>query len=640
MIPADTRSLLVEADTAATLLEPWGGSLELAVLSAPDGQVLAVNRAFARKFGQPVAGWYGSLLTTLLHADDSDDWTELGTRLRRPPYHISREHRWKTAQGWRWLAWEETALRDATGELFAVRAIGRDVTKHRLSEEHFRKIAQAVEQAPVSIVMTTPGGMAQYVNSRFTEVTGYTLEEIFERGIPVLREGHVGESAYRQFCTTVANGHKWTGELHTRRKDGGEVWEFVQVSPIRNHLDEITYLLCLREDITERKTLEDQLRQAQKMESIGTLAGGIAHDFNNIIAIIRGFTELSLAIAPSDARLTRYLGSVHDAALRASGLVGQILTFSRKNDVAYRAVRLDEIIKELMGMFAETFPRTIELRQELDTSIAPFSVDPNQIRQVLVNLCVNARDAMPAGGVLTLATRRVPGSALVALKGNPDDEYACISVTDTGAGMAAEVRARIFEPFFTTKQEHSGTGLGLAVVYGVVTNHHGLLDLDTLPGVGTTFHIYLPLKIRTDEPPQMRLDGRAASIPPGQERVLLVEDEYPLSELLGTVLKDAGYIVHKAVNGVEAVNQLNAPAHELDIVVLDLNMPRLGGIDVLKLVRQHHPGLPVLVTSGHLTPLVKCELLALGQEHVLEKPFELAAFGQMLRAILDRRRIT
>ena len=175
MPDACTRQTLAESSSAAELLEPWAGSLELAVLCDAEGQVLAVNRAFARKFGQPVAAWKGSRMTSLLHPDDSEDWTELGARLWRPPYHISREHRWKTAQGWRWLAWEETALRDAEGELLGVRAIGRDVTKHRLSEEHFRKIAQAVEQAPVSIVMTTPGGMAQYVQAgrlRALAVTG------------------------------------------------------------------------------------------------------------------------------------------------------------------------------------------------------------------------------------------------------------------------------------------------------------------------------------------------------------------------------------------------------------------------------------------------------------------------------------
>jgi PAS domain S-box-containing protein len=638
MSPPSAISLAPPPPVWAEVLEPWAGSLELAVLFDPAGRLLAVNRAFARKFGQPEQTWAGRSLASLVHPDDAEDWADSTPRLRRAPHHISREHRWQTAQGWRWLAWEETARRGPAGEMVAVRAIGRDVTRHRLSEEHFRKIAQAVEQAPVSIVMTTPGGVAQYVNSRFTEVTGYTLEEIFERGIPVLREGHASEAAYRQFCAVVAGGHKWTGELHTRGKHGREVWELVSVSPIRNHLDEITHLLSLREDITERKTLEDQLRQAQKMESIGTLAGGIAHDFNNIIAIIRGFTELSLTIAPADPRLVRYLGSVHDAALRASGLVGQILTFSRKNEVAYRAVRLDEIINELMGMFAETFPRSIELRKNLDSSIEAFSVDPNQIRQVLVNLCVNARDAMPDGGVITLSTRRVPGSQLVALKGDPAQEYACISLADNGPGMTAEVRARIFEPFFTTKQGSGGTGLGLAVVYGVVTNHHGLLDLETAQGQGATFHIYLPLKTRQDDVPALYGHGREARLAPGRERVLLVEDEVALLELLETVLQNAGYEVLAAANGTEAVERIQTFGRRLDAVVLDLNMPRLGGIEVLKFIRQQQLGLPVLVTSGHLTPEVKAELKELGQVHVLEKPFELSVFGEMLRDAVGSRK--
>jgi len=373
-------SLAIPAAVAPVLaLAPWAGSLELAVIFEPSTQrILEVNRAFARKFGQPAPAWCDQCFTSLLHGDDAADWAHSSVRLERSPFHISREHRWQTAQGWRWIAWEETAIRDAEGDVREVRAIGRDVTKHRLAEEHFRKLAQAVEQAPVSIILTTPGGTPQYVNSRYTEVTGYTLEEIFEEQIPLLREGHPSEAAYRHFCTLVASGHKWSGELHSRRKDGSNVWEFVQVSPIRNQLDEITYLLCLREDITERKTLEDQLRQAQKMESLGTLAGGIAHDFNNIIAIIRGFTELSLALPPADPRLGRYLRAVDDAAARASSLVAQILSFSRKSEVAYRAVQVNSLVNELVGMFTETFPRNIEILRELDESLKPSRPIPTR----------------------------------------------------------------------------------------------------------------------------------------------------------------------------------------------------------------------------------------------------------------------
>ncbi len=625
-----------DLDEAAQRLEPWADSLELAMLVDADNRVLAVNRAFARKFGKPSPEWPGKSSADLVHPEDANAWTNMRSRVERPPYHISCEHRWKTVQGWRWIAWEETAVRDEEGRVRAVRAIGRDVTKHRLAEEHFRKLAQAVEQAPVSIAMTTPGGLPQYVNSRFTETTGYTLEDIFEMEIPVLREGHSSESAYRAFCARVAAGHKWSGELRTKRKDGGEVWEFVTVSPIRNHADEITHLLCLREDITERKGLEDQLRQAQKMESLGTMAGGIAHDFNNIISIIRGFTELALSM-PLDESVSRYLGAVHDAAVRAAGLVGQILTFSRKAEVAYKPVRIDDVVHELMGMFAETFPRTIELRREVDPGIEPILADPNQMRQLLVNLCVNARDAMPDGGVLTVATRRMPGVNVALPKADPEQEYLCIDVSDTGCGMSEDVRGRIFEPFFTTRQGDGGTGLGLAVVYGVVANHHGLVGVDSEPGRGTTFHVYLPLRRPAAEDTQAIIGGRDVHVPPGSERVLLVDDEAAILELLGTVLGNAGYRVQTAMDGAEAIEILLSGASiPPDAIVLDLNMPRMSGLDVLRIAASNLPEVPVLVTSGNLTPVAVAEIEKLGYGEPLTKPFELKAFGEGLRALLDR----
>ncbi len=618
-------------------LAPWAESLELAVVfRTEDHQILEVNRAFARKFGQPAPSWPGRVFSEFLHPEDDTEWRALEDRLARPPFHIAREHRWQTAQGWRWISWEETAVRDAGGALVAVRAIGRDVTKHRLAEEHYRKLAQAIEQAPISIAITTPGGTPQYVNSRYTEVTGYTLEEIFERQIPLLREGHPNEAAYRRFCTLVASGSKWAGELRSRRKDGGENWEFVQVSPIRDHLDQIAYLLCMREDISERKAMEERLRQAQKMESLGNLAGGIAHDFNNIISIIRGFTELALSLPGLDEQHHRYLQAVHAAALRAASLVGQIRAFSMKSEVAYRAVQINGIVRELVGLINETFPRGIELALELDEALESFAADPDQIRQVLLNLCVNARDAMPQGGRLTVGTARVPGRELGALGVDPAIDYVLLRVADTGVGMTPEVKARAFEPFFSTKQESGGTGLGLATVYGNVRNHQGAVELESEPGVGTVFKIYLPLRARVDERPALSGGaGEPPRVPSGEERVLVVEDEPSIQDMLGIVLRKAGYQVETAFNGAEALDKLLQHGDTLDLVVLDLNMPRIGGIDVLRTLRGRWPGLPVLVISGNLNAHATAELEQLGQRHMLGKPFELGEFGRVMRSILD-----
>jgi len=621
-------------------LVPWADSLELAAIYELEPlRLVEVNRAFARKFGQPAPVWGGQSIQALLHPDDIGDWQSYAGRVLRPPFHISREHRWQTAQGWRWIAWEETAVRDVDGQIREVRAVGRDVTKHRLAEEHFRKLSQAVEQAPVSIIITTPGGTPQYVNSRYTEVTGYTLEEIFEQQIPLLREGHASDASYRHFCSLVAAGHKWSGELRTSRKDGSTAWEFVQISPIRNHLEEVTYLLCLREDISERKALEEQLRQAQKMESLGTLAGGIAHDFNNIIAIIRGFTELAVALPAGDERLARYLATVHDAAIRAASLVGQILAFSRKTELAYRAVHINQMVDELVGLLTETFPRDIELRRDFDESIEAFAADPDQVRQILMNLCVNARDAMASGGVLTISTRRVDGAKLVGLQADPTQDYVHICVADTGSGMPPEVRARIFEPFFTTKQETGGTGLGLAVVYGIVVSHKGLIDMSSEPGVGTVFHVYLPLKTRGLEAQLAGTPAYPDNIPAGSEHVLLVEDEVAIQEMLATVLRQVGYKVTLAGDGAFAIENILSVGNDLDVVMLDLNMPRMGGVEVLKVLRQRLPDLPVLIISGHLTETVLGELRQLGQphEHILEKPFDFVSLGRALRRVIKSR---
>ncbi|MFT3870278.1 MAG: PAS domain S-box protein [Nibricoccus sp.] len=616
------------------LVSPWAHSVELVLVRSPEGRILAVNEAFARKFGIPRPAWAGRTPTSLLHPDDLPDWSAATKRIERPPYRTSHEHRWQTAQGWRWLSWEETAVRNPEGSIVAYRAVGRDVTKRRLAEEHYHKLANAVDQSPFSIVVTTPDGRVQYVNPRFTQSTGYTLEEIFEKEIPVLREGHASEESFREFEQTIATGKKWSGELCTRCKDGRTLWEFVQVSPIRNHADEITHLLSMREDITERKKLEDQLRQAQKMESLGTLAGGIAHDFNNVLAIINGFTEIALGRGAADEAQARHLREIHNAAQRAIGLVRQILTFSRKTEATFKSVPLNQHIKDLGRMCAETFPRTVSFNLELDETLPAIWADPNQLQQVIMNLCVNARDAMPGGGLIAISTSKVDGASIAHLGGDSGRPYVCIKVSDTGCGMPPHVRARIFEPFFTTKQNSGGTGLGLAVVYGIILNHRGFLDVESVVGQGSAFQVYLPLEV-----PKTAAQADHASLPSGEfpsgtETILVVEDESSLRELLRTILEPRGYKVLTAGDGARAVDVLLSEPSTIHAVLLDLNLPQLNGLDVYKTLRRLRPDAKVIIISGNITPDMRRELNAHGQPEFLPKPYQIEELGRRLRAVL------
>ena len=433
----------------------------------------------------------------------------------------------------------------------------------------------------------------------------------------------------------MAEGRKWSGELCTRCKDGRNLWEFVQVSPIRNHADEITHLLSMREDITERKKLEDQLRQAQKMESLGTLAGGIAHDFNNVLAIINGFTEIALSRVGADETNARHLREIHNAAQRAIGLVRQILTFSRKTETTFKAVALNQHIKDLGRMCAETFPRTVSFNIELDETLPSLLADPNQLQQVIMNLCVNARDAMPGGGRISISTSRVDGSAITRLGADAGRPFVCIKVADTGCGMPPHVRARIFEPFFTTKQNSGGTGLGLAVVYGIILNHRGFLEVESVEGQGSTFLIYLPLELPKPSALEKEIVGGAPSeFPCGKETILIVEDEASLRELLCTILEPRGYKVLSASDGARAVDMLMSEPATIDVVLLDLNLPQLNGVDVYKTLRRLRPETKVIVISGNITPETRREINAHGQPEFLPKPYQLEELGRRLRTVL------
>jgi PAS domain S-box-containing protein len=619
---------------AESWLGPWENSADPAYCRDPDGRLLAVNLAFARKFGRPASALPGLPVAGFLHPDDAGAIPESTAQLGQPPHRTTREHRWIAPQGVRWFAWEEVGQMDETGAVAIIRAVGRDTTRQHLAEEQFYRLSLAVEQSPVAIVITDLDGRPQYVNPKFTEVSGRTLEDLLDRNLQVLRDGHPDEASYRQFCDTVQAGGEWRGELATRRPDGSTVWESVKVSCLRNPAGEITNLLCMREDITSRKTLEGELRQAHKMESLGTLAGGIAHDFNNLLAIIHGYSEFCLQGGANEAVLQKSLREIHRAAERASGLVKQILTFSRKAEIRYAPVDLNQLATDLVALMAETFPRTVTLQLALADQLPPLLADQTQLQQIVLNLCVNARDAMPRGGVITVTTSVQSGAELQSRHhaAEPARRYACLDISDTGTGMTAEVRTRIFEPFFTTKQANQGTGLGLAVVYGIVSSHQGFLVVDSTVGVGSTFHVYLPLASDVALPASV---AGSFDFPSGDEALLVVDDETPLRTLLSDAFTRKGYRVVTAATGLEAAEIIGDPSRPVDAVLLDLNMPGSNGVDVFKVIRACRPEARVLVVSGHITPAVRAEFQQLNQHDFVQKPYRLDDIGRRLRAMLD-----
>ncbi|HEY1267922.1 MAG TPA: PAS domain S-box protein [Candidatus Binatia bacterium] len=377
---------------------------------------------------------------------------------------------------------------------------------------------------------------------------------------------------------------------------------------------------ALRSEMDERAVLEEQFRQAQKLESIGTLAGGIAHDFNNILNIIQGYA--SLMKESTDPTVAESLPVIASAVNRGSAVVQQLLTLARKTDPKLELIDVNALIRELDSLLKETFPKTVEVVLE-PGDISAVRADANQMTQALLNLSLNARDAMPDGGKLTLKTVAVERKKIPAAADARADSYVCIEVMDTGLGMDETVRQRLFEPFFTTKGVGEGTGLGLAVVYGIIKNHDGFVEVQSRPRMGSTFRIYLPAAGEGDRP-------RVVAVPSYHESkreraargtILLVEDETIILRLLERTLSDHGYRVLTAVDGAEALEIYHARSSEIDLVVLDAGLPKIAGWNVFLKMKEANPSVRAVIASGYLEPELKSEMYRAGIEYFLQKPY-------------------
>jgi len=519
----------------------------------------------------------------------------------------------------------------------AILGIVTDVTQSRLAELELRKLHQAVEQSPSAIVITDTEGRIEYVNRKFTEVTGFTAGEAIGRNPNILKSGHTPSEEYAKLWETVLSGKEWRGEFRNKKKNGELFWELASISPIRDSSGTITHLLAVKEDITERKALEQQLWQAQKMESIGTLASGIAHDFNNILGIIVGYASLLDQKQNDPVRRSAYLEAIVKAVERGAGLVRQILTFARKSDFTLEKVNVNSLIEELLKMLGETFPRTVTITMQLEAALPLLAVDRTQLHQALLNLCVNARDAMGERGSLTLSTRLVEGSDLaLRFTGAAGRSFVEVAVSDTGSGIDDITKSRIFEPFFTTKEVGKGTGLGLSVVFGVVQEHQGFVDAQSEIGKGSTFRIWLPVPESISNTRELS-SQTSEDVPGGSETILLVEDEELLLNLVASVLEEKGYTVLLARDGEEAVRVHRENLGKIDFVITDIGLPKLDGWEASQRMKQIDAKLKVFVASGYLDPVLKSEMLKAGSVVLLRKPYSPNEILRSLRRALEDR---
>jgi PAS domain S-box-containing protein len=525
-------------------------------------------------------------------------------------------------------------LKGPDGDILGILSVSADITAHKRSEEAQRRLATAIEQSIESIMMTDKDGKITYVNPSFEQISGYEKEEVLGRNTRFLKSDRHDSSHYKDFLEAIRSGNPWKGRLVSQRKDGKLIYEDVTISPVRDSSGKIVGFVDVAHDMTEHIQLEKQLIQAQKMEAIGTLAGGIAHDFNNLLQVVLGYSELMLMDDKLDSRVRDDLGKMNQAARTGADLVRSLLTFSRKTETKPRPLNLNHQIERVRKLLSRTVPRMIEIQLDLADDLASINADPTQIEQILMNLAVNARDAMPDGGKFLIETQNATldeDYCRSHLGATPGD-YVLLQFSDTGQGMDRDTLEHIFEPFYTTKGPGEGTGLGLAMVYGIVKQHYGYIMCYSELGHGTTFKVFFPALF---SPSQAERAPLKRTLRGGTETILLVDDEVFIRDLGERILARAGYTVFTAVNGNEALAVYKSRQNEIALVILDLIMPEMGGKQCLEEILKICPRTKVLIASGYSANGPTKEAVGAGAKGFVTKPYDMHTMLRTVREVLD-----
>jgi two-component system, cell cycle sensor histidine kinase and response regulator CckA len=606
--------------------------------STPSGRILSANPAYASILGYKTPE---ALLTAVedigtSHWVDPDHRKTFVRQIEADKVVSGFETRFRRRDGRIiWVAINARPIYDSDGSLHHFEGMVQDIDQRKKAQAQLLRLSTAVEQVADIIFITDDQGHLAYVNPAFEKCTGYRSKEIVGLKPDILAADDQVAAVYKEIWETVSKEMVWTGRLTNKRHNGEFFIVDTIVSPIKSGSGRFLGYAAVNRDVTDKVKFENQLRQAQKMEAIGTLAGGIAHDFNNILGVIIGCSELAMDNLPPDHITKTDMEKVLDAGLRAKSLVRQILTFSRQTESAQKPLILQPFVKEVARFLQTTLPDTVDIHLAVAAPGKAILADPTEIQQILMNLCTNAAQAMaPEGGDIHLSLEAVEIDAKAAARIteiNPGN-YLKLTVADRGDGIPEDIMDRIFDPFFTTKRVGEGTGLGLSVVHGIVKKYAGAIQVESAAGQGTTFQVMLPCL----DHPEFEVVSESASEPPGgNEKILLVENEAVLSGIIQRILSGLGYDVKSFGNSEKAFIYFQENAASFDLVLADQHMRPMDGIGLTKRVRAVRASIPVILYSGMSDRLLGERAEKAGVQRLLAKPLNRLELAFEVRRVLD-----
>jgi PAS domain S-box-containing protein len=516
----------------------------------------------------------------------------------------------------------------------------RDITAQKRAKAERARLMAAIEQVGEGIFVTDAQGTIQFVNPAFKRMTGYSGEEAVGRNLRILESGEQDELFYRNLWETVSGGTTWSGRIVNKRKDGALYTEETTISPVRDALGQIVNYVGVGRDITDHLRLAAQFQHAQKMEAVGLLAGGVAHDYNNMLTVILGYAELAQRKVDPAQSLHGDLEEIIKAGKRSTGITRQLLTFARKQTITPVVLDLNKAVTNMLNMLRRLIGEGIDLVWLPGKELALVKMDPVQVDQILANLCLNARDAIADVGKITIETGNVVFDEAYCADhvGFVAGEYVLLAVSDNGCGMDKETLDQIFEPFFTSKAVGQGTGLGLSMVYGIVKQNHGFINVYSEPGKGTTFRIYLS---RCADHAVDAQGEKAVETPLSHgETVLLVEDEPALLKMSKMMLQKIGYLVLAAGTPGEAIGLAKKHAGDIHLLLTDVVMPGMNGKDLAERLHVLRPNMKILFMSGYSVNMITDQGVLDESVNFIEKPFSMKDLGVKVAETLTNTRKT